>query len=101
MIIIISFFAGLFLANGIPHFINGISGKDFHNPSLHRFFPNIPSPLFNVIWGLFNFSLAVLLFSLVGNFVLGINYNSLSAAFGFIFASVGLSVYFKNRTKVY
>lgn len=100
MSIIISFFAGLFLANGIPHFINGISGKDFHNPSLHRFFPKIPSPLFNVIWGLLNFILAVLLFCLIVDFELGINFNSLAAAFGFILASVGLSIYFRKRKKV-
>jgi len=26
------FFAGVFLDNGIPHFINGISGKPFSSP---------------------------------------------------------------------
>lgn len=101
MSIISSFFAGLFFANGIPHFVNGISGKDFHNPPLHRFFQNVPSPLFNVIWGLLSFSLAVLLFSLIGEFKFGINFNSFAMAFGFIFASVGLSIYFKNRKKTY
>lgn len=101
MSIIISFFTGLFFANGIPHFVNGISGKDFHNPQPHKFFQNVPSPLFNVIWGLLNFSLAVLLFSHIEEFRFGINLDSLAMAFGFIFASVGLSVYFKNRKKVY
>lgn len=99
MSIIISFFSGLFFANGIPHFVNGISGKEFHNPHLHIHFQNVPSPLFNVIWGLLNFSLAMFLFSHIGEFKFGINFNSFAIAFGFIFASIGLSIYFKNRTK--
>ncbi|GAG09391.1 unnamed protein product, partial [marine sediment metagenome] len=26
------FFAGVFLANGVPHFVHGISGKKFQSP---------------------------------------------------------------------
>jgi hypothetical protein len=45
------FFAGVFLANFVPHFINGISGNPFPSP-----FGNPPgfgnsSPLTNVLWG--------------------------------------------------
>src|SRR3979409_1048834 len=52
----LAFLAGLFCANGIPHFTNGVSGRDFHDPMLRRLFPDVPSPLFNVLWGLLNFA---------------------------------------------
>ena len=90
------FLCGLFSANGIPHFVNGISGRDFHNPSLHRLMPDIPSPMFNVIWGLLNFGLAIFLASLVDNFHIGANASSAAFAIGFISASIGLSIFFHN-----
>ncbi len=101
MSILISFLTGLFFANGIPHFINGISGRDFHNPQLHIFFKKVPSPLFNVIWGLLNFAVAAALFACIDAFAFGFNYNFLAMVVGFVFASGGLSVYFKNRKKEY
>ena len=84
------FLAGLFLANGIPHFVNGISGRAFHNPTLHRFFPAVPSPLFNVIWGLLNFGLVMLFLSVP------IDPERAFLALGFAFAAIGLSIFF-NR----
>ena len=57
-----AFFSGVFLANAVPHFVNGISGNPFPSP-----FGDPPgfgssSPLSNVLWGGFNlllgFSLA-------------------------------------------
>jgi len=91
------FLAGLFFANGIPHFINGISGRDFHNPSLHRFFPNVPSPLFNVIWGLLNFCVVILFLSAAQWIIL--NQEMLLFAGGFAFAAVGLSIFFNRPLK--
>ena len=59
------FFAGVFLANFIPHFVNGISGNPFPSP-----FGNPPgfgssSPLTNVLWGSANlfFGYALLRYS--------------------------------------
>lgn len=94
------FFSGLFLANGIPHFINGISGKYFHSPSLHRFlFKRIPSPLFNVIWGLISFALSLFFLSFTSKLNMGWNWGFVAYVSGFCFASVGLSIYFKNRSE--
>lgn len=90
------FLAGLFFANGIPHFINGISGREFHNPALHRFVPRMPSPLFNVIWGLFNFGLALLFLSLADVFSISLPPEGVLFALGFAFAALGLSIFF-NR----
>jgi hypothetical protein len=51
---VLSFIAGLFAANGIPHFINGITGKSHSTP-----FGNSSSPVVNVIWGWLNFAAAL------------------------------------------
>ena len=44
------FVAGLLLANGIPHFVQGICGKSHMTP-----FARVSSPVTNVAWGLVNF----------------------------------------------
>ncbi len=88
------FLAGLFCANGIPHFVHGISGENFHNPSLHRFFRAVPSPLFNVIWGLLNFGLSLLLLSFTHIWSDQLGADEFIFGIGFIFAAVGLSIFF-------
>ncbi len=56
-----AFFAGLFLANAIPHYVNGISGSPFPSPFANPpGFGNSP-PLINVLWGAFNLLLGYLL----------------------------------------
>lgn len=94
---ILAFFAGLLFANGIPHFVNGISGKEFHNPSLHRVVPKVPSPLFNVIWGLFNFVMAAILSAIKPELHFSFNIRFLWFCTGFAFAAIGLSIYFSAR----
>ncbi len=51
-----SFIAGLFGANGVPHFIKGIMGEKFQTP-----FSKESSAVVNVIWGWLNFLIAGLL----------------------------------------
>jgi hypothetical protein len=90
------FFAGLFFANGIPHLVNGISGREFHNPFLHRFVPMVPSPLFNVIWGMLNFCVVFFLLTRIKPLNLHLSRDVVLFAVGFAFAAIGLSIYF-NR----
>jgi hypothetical protein len=45
------FAAGLFLANGIPHFVNGISGRRFISPFGDPPGRGESSPVSNVLWG--------------------------------------------------
>jgi hypothetical protein len=97
MTYVLSFLSGLLLANGIPHFVNGISGRDFHRPSLGRFARKVPSPVLNVIWGIANFAVALLLGSACPGLGFGANLLFGAFAFGFIFAAVGLSIYFPSR----
>lgn len=88
------FLSGLFCANGIPHFVHGISGENFHNPALHRFMQKVPSSLFNVIWGLLNFGLSLLLLSFTNILSDPLGLDEYIFGAGFIFAAVGLSIYF-------
>ena len=57
-----AFFAGSFLTNVIPHFVNGISGNPFPTPFSNPPGKGLSSPLINVLWGLFNLLVGYLLF---------------------------------------
>ena len=50
----IEFLAGLFLANGVPHFVQGISGNPFQSPFASPPGVGESSPVTNVLWGLVN-----------------------------------------------
>jgi hypothetical protein len=56
-----TFFAGVFLANTVPHFVNGISGNWFPSPFSDPSGIGKSSPLINVLWGSFNLLLGVIL----------------------------------------
>ena len=47
-------FAGLFLTNAVPHFMQGISGDGFPSPFANPPGKGLSSPLVNVLWGLAN-----------------------------------------------
>ena len=51
---IASFFAGTFLANSIPHFVQGVSGNKFPTPFAKPPGRGLSSSTVNVIWALFN-----------------------------------------------
>ena len=48
---ILAFFAGVFLVNSLPHFINGISGNHFPTPFANPPGKGLSSSTLNVIWG--------------------------------------------------
>jgi len=48
------FFAGMFLANVVPHFVHGISGDPFPTPFAHPPGKGLSSPTTNVVWALVN-----------------------------------------------
>lgn len=56
------FFAGMFLANSVPHFIHGISGDVFPTPFSSPPGKGPSSPTVNVLWGLFNAVVGYLLY---------------------------------------
>jgi hypothetical protein len=58
---LLEFLAGVFLANGVPHFVQGISGAPFQSPFAKP--PGIgeSSPVVNVVWGFGNLLAGALL----------------------------------------
>jgi hypothetical protein len=59
---IASFFAGMFLANVVPHFVQGISGDPFPTPFANPPGKGLSSPTVNVVWALFNMVVGYILF---------------------------------------
>ena len=64
-IYLLQFVAGLFLANGVPHFVQGVSGHWFRSPFASPPGVGESSPLVNVLWGSFNLAVG---FALLGAF---------------------------------
>jgi hypothetical protein len=62
------FFGGLFLANTIPHLVNGISGSAFQSPFAKPPGEGLSSSTINVLWGMFNLAVAYVLLARVGRF---------------------------------
>jgi hypothetical protein len=56
------FFAGMFLANTVPHFVHGISGDAFPTPFAHPPGKGLSSATVNVVWALFNLAVGAVLF---------------------------------------
>jgi hypothetical protein len=89
--VVASFFGGAFLANFVPHFVAGVSGRSFPSPFAKPPFRGLSSPAVNVLWGLFNLAVAYALLVVVGSFELRrVAHVAISAA-GFGLASVGLA----------
>ena len=57
-----SFFAGLLLANTVPHFVHGISGDRFPTPFANPPGKGLSSPTVNVLWSLLNLAVGAALF---------------------------------------
>jgi hypothetical protein len=53
----LQFLAGLLLANGVPHFVHGISGAPFQSPFATPPGVGESSPLVNVLWGFANLAI--------------------------------------------
>ena len=62
------FFAGMFLANAVPHFVHGVSGDPFPTPFAHPPGKGLSSSTVNVVWGFANLVVAYLLLCRVGEF---------------------------------
>ncbi len=56
------FFAGMFLANAVPHFVHGVSGDRFPSPFARPPGKGLSSPLVNVLWALANVAAGWVLF---------------------------------------
>ncbi|HUD11175.1 MAG TPA: hypothetical protein VMS08_02090 [Candidatus Saccharimonadia bacterium] len=61
MYYVLYFLAGMFAANGVPHFVKGVVGERHQTP-----FGQPSSAVVNVIWGTANFVLAWVLWHFAG-----------------------------------
>jgi hypothetical protein len=62
------FFAGVFVANFVPHFVSGVLGRRFPTPFASPPFRGLSSPRVNVLYGLCNLAFAYMLLLHVGDF---------------------------------
>ena len=58
---LLEFLGGAFLANGVPHFVQGVSGNPFQSPFAKPPGVGESSPLSNVLWGFGNLVAGALL----------------------------------------
>jgi hypothetical protein len=64
MIWVAWFFAGAFLCNALPHLAAGLQGRPFPSPFAKPRGIGLSSPLVNVLWGMFNVVVVLVLLSL-------------------------------------
>jgi hypothetical protein len=90
------FFAGMFLANVVPHFVQGISGEPFPTPFAKPPGKGLSSPTVNVLWALLNLAVGYILFR-VGEVSNG-SYSALIIFFaGIAVLSIMASVRFQEK----
>ena len=90
------FFAGVFLANAIPHFVQGVSGNQFPSPFANPPGKGLSSPTVNVLWGLGNFVVGYLLLRF-GKVSHERRWNLLVLFAGVVTMSIMLGVTFADR----
>ncbi len=93
------FFAGMFLANFIPHFVKGISGDAFPTPFAKPPGKGLSSPIVNVSWGLLNLVLGYLLLR-VGRTSVNDNLSIIIFFAGVVFISIVGARNFVNKHKL-
>ncbi len=85
------FFGGAFLANAVPHFVNGVSGRAFQSPFASPPGQGLSSSTVNVLWGFFNFVVAYLLVARVGTFEIRKSRHVLVVGVGILVMSLMLA----------
>lgn len=94
-----AFFAGMFLANVVPHFIHGISGDPFPTPFANPPGKGLSSLTVNVLWGCLNLFVGYILLSV--SKPSSKNKLSMIALFlGIVVMSVLLSFAFMDKVKI-
>lgn len=88
------FFGGAFLANSIPHLVNGVSGRAFQSPFAKPPGKGLSSALVNVLWGFFNLAVAYLLIARIGSFSLHDTWQTITVGAGILVMSVNLALTF-------
>jgi hypothetical protein len=92
---------GAFSANGIPHFVQGISGNSFPTPFSKPRGIGLSPAFTNVIWGLFNFAIAWWLLNgkIIDPITTSFRISLDLFLFGFFLMSILLSIRFAKKHK--
>jgi hypothetical protein len=90
------FFAGMFLANVVPHFVHGISGDRFPTPFARPPGKGLSSPTINVVWALLNLVVGYILFR-AGRVSSGDDLATLAFFAGIAAISIMLSIQFAKK----
>jgi hypothetical protein len=88
------FGGGMFAANAVPHFVQGISGKPFQSPFARPRGAGQSSSVVNMIWALVNLVIVWLLLAKVGSFDLHDLGDTLSFGLGVGFIGLFLAYHF-------
>ena len=96
MIYLAHFFAAFFLVNGIPHFVQGVSGSSFQSPFASPPGVGESSAIINVIWGFANFIIGYMLLFNFGDFIIGLNLDTFLTCFGALLTGVALAWHFQR-----
>ncbi|MBW4538280.1 MAG: hypothetical protein KME43_03945 [Myxacorys chilensis ATA2-1-KO14] len=88
------FFAGVFLANGVPHFVNGISGHRFQTPFASPPAVGESSPIVNVVWGMTNFAIGAWLLLGIEALRVGFNPDTIAVFLGAFIIAITLAWHF-------
>jgi len=93
-----TFFAGVFLANVIPHYVHGISGDPFPTPFANPPGRGLSTPLVNVIWACFNLLAGYVLLR-AGKITVKNNVSMAVLFLGIIIISILSSISFMDKMK--
>jgi hypothetical protein len=88
------FFGGAFLANAVPHFVNGITGHPFQSPFAHPPGEGLSSAPINVAWAFANLVVAYVVLVKLGDFELKRWEHALAAGAGALAMAMGLAFAF-------
>ena len=88
------FAGGMFLANAVPHFVHGVSGKPFQSPFARPRGVGLSSSVVNMAWALANLVIVWLLLARVGNFDIRDMGDALSLGLGMAFIGLFLAYHF-------
>lgn len=88
------FWGGAFLANTIPHLVQGISGSPFQSPFAKPPGEGLSSATVNVLWGTFNLIIGYVLVARVGRFDLRKTWHVAVLGFGGLLMALQLAQHF-------
>jgi hypothetical protein len=91
---VLEFVSGLFLANGVPHFVQGVCGHRFQSPFASPPGVGESSPLSNALWGFANLVVGFVLLWFFGPQGSEAGIGWILVGLGVLVAAVWLSTYF-------